>query len=60
MTACGMETEHVLKIHISPPFYLSTWAYLLYLLLFFFCHPGVSVISGKRNRQKHQQAMEKV
>nr|WP_242506918.1 two-component regulator propeller domain-containing protein [Parabacteroides goldsteinii] len=53
------ETERVLKIHISPPFYLSTWAYLLYLLLFFFSVAGIIWYFRKRNRQKHQQAMEK-
>lgn len=53
------ETERVLKIHISPPFYLSTWAYLLYLLLFFFSVAGIIRYFRKRNRQKHQQAMEK-
>lgn len=27
------EKERILKIHILPPFYLSGWAYFIYLLL---------------------------
>lgn len=53
------EIERTLKIHICPPFYLSTWAYILYFLLLIISIVGVIYYFRKRNRQKHQQAMEK-
>lgn len=53
------ETERVLKIHIRPPFYLSGWAYFVYLLLSILSVIGLVYYFRQRNEQKHQQAMEK-
>lgn len=53
------EGERILKIHICPPFYLSTWAYILYLLLLLFSIAGIIYYFRKRNQQKHQQTMDK-
>ena len=48
-----------MKIHILPPFYLSGWAYFIYLLLGILSVVGIIYYFRKRNEQKHQQAMEK-
>ena len=53
------EKERILKIHILPPFYLSGWAYFIYLLLGILSVVGIIYYFRKRNEQKHQQAMEK-
>ena len=54
-----MKKERILKIHILPPFYLSGWAYFIYLLLGILSVVGIIYYFRKRNEQKHQQAMEK-
>lgn len=41
------EKERILKIHILPPFYLSGWAYFIYLLLGILSVVGIIIISGK-------------
>lgn len=52
------ETERVLGIHIRPPFYLSSWAYTIYVLLSVCLLCGVVYYYRKRTRLKHRQAME--
>lgn len=50
--------ERVLEICILPPFYLSIWAFLLYIVLFC-CSLVVIIVYFKcRSRRKHQRAME--
>lgn len=53
------EAERVLHIRIRPPFYLSVWAYAVYLLLALCLLVGVILYSRRRVRQKHRLAMEK-
>lgn len=53
------ETERVLKVYISPPFYLSIWAYGIYFILIVLSVVGGIYYMRKRNEQKHQQTMEK-
>lgn len=53
------ETERVLHIRIRPPFYLSAWAYAVYLLLALCSLVAVAIYSRRRVRQKHRLAMEK-
>ena len=47
------ETEKTLFIKILPPFYLTTWAYCIYILLFLSI--AYLLIRYIRNRQKQQQ-----
>lgn len=51
--------ERVLDIHIRPPFYLSAWAYAVYAVLALCLLAAVIILSRKRIRQKHQEAMDK-
>lgn len=53
------ETERVLGIRIRPPFYLSVWAYMVYVVLALCSLVAVIIYFRKRTRRKHQQAMEK-
>lgn len=53
------ETERVLDIRIRPPFYLSVWAYMVYVVLALCSLVAVIFYFRSRTRQKHQQAMEK-
>lgn len=53
------ETERVLGIRIRPPFYLSGWAYLVYVVLALCSLVAVVLYFRRRTRQKHLQAMEK-
>lgn len=41
------EKERILKIHILPPFYLSGWAYFIYLLLGILSVVGIIYYLGK-------------
>lgn len=51
--------ERTLRIDIRPPFYLSLWAYALYLLLGI-CSAAVAFrYYRRRNRQQQRLAMEK-
>lgn len=53
------DTERTLHIHIRPPFYLSVWAYVIYVLLVA-CSLIVAVVYFRRRGQlKRQQEMEK-
>ena len=51
-------SERILKIHIRPPFYLSPFAYAVYVLIIIFSI--VSLISYFRRKaiRRHKQAME--
>ena len=52
------DAERVLGVHIRPPFYLSVWAYLVYVILAL-CSIGVTVLYfRRRSRQKHRLEME--
>lgn len=53
------ETERVLDIRIRPPFYLSIWAYAVYVALALCSLAVVIIYFRKRTLQKHQQAMDK-
>ena len=53
------ETERVLGIRIRPPFYLSVWAYMVYVLLALCSLVAVIIYFRGRTRRKHQLAMEK-
>lgn len=53
------ETERVLDICIRPPFYLSAWAYTLYVVLALCSLAVVVLYFRRRTRRKHRQAMEK-
>ncbi len=50
--------ERVLDICILPPFYLSVWAFILYIVLFFCSLLTVILYFKRRSRRKHQRAME--
>lgn len=53
------DTIRMLTIHIHPPFYLSVWAYIFYVLLF----SGIVVyliwFYRRRSAQRHRRKMEK-
>lgn len=53
------ETERVLDIRIRPPFYLSVWAYMVYVVLALCSLVAVIIYFRGRTRRKHRQAMEK-
>ena len=48
-----------LKIRILPPFYLSVWAYIIYVVLLLVALFATVFYFRKRSAQKHQRAMEK-
>ena len=52
------EAERTLNIRIRPPFYLSTWAYIIYVLLVLCSLAGIIVYFKQRTQQKHRKAME--
>lgn len=49
----------LLEIRISPPFYLSVWAYVIYALLFIASIVGTFWYYRLRNIRKHKRMMEK-
>lgn len=49
----------LLQIRISPPFYLSVWAYIIYALLFIALIVGTFLYYRFRNIRKHRREMEK-
>lgn len=53
------ETERILRIRIRAPFYLSGWAYFIYLLLGMLSGAGTIYYFRKKNVRKHREAMEK-
>lgn len=53
------EAERVLAIRIRPPFYLSVWAYALYVVLACCLLVAMVVYFRRRSQQKHRLAMEK-
>lgn len=50
--------ERVLDIRINPPFYLSTWAYAVYVVLGLWVLFSIVYYFRKRTLRKHRQAME--
>ena len=53
------EKERVLDIHIRPPFYLSVWAYVIYMVLALCSLAAIIFYFRRRTLLKHQQTMEK-
>lgn len=53
------ECETVLKIRILPPFYLSVWAYIIYILLSIGIIVYLYLYLRNRNIKKQQRQMEK-
>lgn len=51
--------ETVLHIRILPPFYLSVWAYIIYVLLFVGFFVYLYLYLRRRNNRKQQRQMEK-
>ncbi|WP_455585905.1 two-component regulator propeller domain-containing protein [Bacteroides sp.] len=49
----------LLKIRISPPFYLSVWAYIIYILLFIGLVVSIILYYRFRNIRKQKRVMEK-
>lgn len=52
------ENETVLKIRILPPFYLSAWAYIIYILLSIGIILYLYLYLKNRNARKQQRQME--
>lgn len=52
--------ERILMITVRPPFYLSIWAKLLYLLLLILVGCGIVYFIQKRNREKQRRFIEKI
>lgn len=48
-----------LKVHILPPFYLSVWAYIVYVLLIVGCSVYTFLYFKRRSNRKHRRQMEK-
>lgn len=48
-----------LKVHILPPFYLSIWAYFVYVLLIVGCSVYTFLYFKRRSNRKHRRQMEK-
>lgn len=53
------DAERRLDIRIRPPFYLSGWAYAVYLLLGIGSAAGAVAYFRRRARRRHREAMEK-
>ena len=53
------ENEIEMYIHILPPFYLSAWAYCIYILLFIGCSVYTVLYFKRRSSWKHRRQMEK-
>ncbi|WP_300702466.1 hybrid sensor histidine kinase/response regulator transcription factor [Bacteroides sp.] len=53
------ERETILKIRILPPFYLSVWAYIIYILLSIGIIVYLYLYLKSRNVKKQQRQMEK-
>lgn len=53
------ETERVLSIRIHPPFYLSVWAYAIYVVLSLCSLAAIILYFKRRTQQRHKQTMEK-
>lgn len=52
------ETERILKIHIRPPFYLSPWAYMVYVALVLISIACTIYYFRRKTLRRHQRAME--
>ena len=51
--------EHLLYIHILPPFYLSFWAYCIYILLFIVGSVYAFCYFRQRSSRQHRRQLEK-
>lgn len=51
--------EVSLDVHILPPFYLSVWAYCIYVLLIIGCTVYTVLYFKRRSNSKHRRQMEK-
>ncbi|MDH6341156.1 ligand-binding sensor domain-containing protein/signal transduction histidine kinase/DNA-binding response OmpR family regulator [Parabacteroides sp. PFB2-12] len=52
------EAERLLHIRINPPFYLSAWAYTVYVVLVLCLLVGLFFYFRKKTQRKQQQTME--
>lgn len=53
------DDEVSLEVHILPPFYLSVWAYCIYVLLIIGCSVYTVLYFKRRSNSKHRRQMEK-
>lgn len=53
------DDEVSLEVHILPPFYLSVWAYFIYVLLVIGCSVYTVLYFKRRSNSKHRRQMEK-
>lgn len=53
------DTERVLSVRIRPPFYLSVWAYVVYVMLALCSLCGAVLYIRRRAQQRHRLAMDK-
>lgn len=53
------DDEVSLEVHILPPFYLSVWAYCIYVLLIIGCSVYAVLYFKRRSNSKHRRQMEK-
>ena len=51
-------SERILKIHIRPPFYLSPFAYGIYVVIILLSIAGIIYYFKKKALRKHQRVME--
>ena len=51
--------EHLLYIHILPPFYFSIWAYCIYALLIIGCSVYAFWYFKQRSNRQHRRQLEK-
>lgn len=53
------QEEEAMEVHILPPFYLTIWAYCVYVLLFIGCSVYLILYIKRRSNRKHRRQMEK-
>ncbi len=53
------DVERMLNVRIRPPFYLSVWAYVIYVILVLCSLVATILYFKRRTQQRHRLAMEK-
>lgn len=53
------DVERMLNVRIHPPFYLSVWAYVIYVILVLCSLVATILYFKRRTQQRHRLAMEK-
>lgn len=57
----GLETnERVIRLHIRPPFYLTIWAYIIYILLLLAVGFGTYRYFHGRTLRRHEKEMDRL